>query len=76
MGGTASLYATINTQDGAIGARLDIAAIGMRGGCYEKTYFDVHFSTHMPLPTGMISYLSAIRNMNILREHLSKGLER
>ena len=38
--------ATANAQDGA---RLDITASGVWGGCYEKTYFDVHiFNPHTP----------------------------
>ena len=34
-----------NTQDGA---RLDIAANGLWGSRYERTFFDVRVSTHMP----------------------------
>ena len=68
------VYTTTNTQDGT---RLGIVANGMWGGGYEKTYFDVRFFNPHALPTGTISYLSFITNMNVSRrEHLSKGLER
>ena len=54
---------TANTQDGI---RLDIAASGVWGGHYEKTYFDVRILTHTLLPTGTTSYLSATGKMKLL----------
>ena len=60
-------YATSNKQEGA---RLDIAANGLWGGRYERTFFDVRiFNPHAP-STDKTNYPPATRNMRRSREEL------
>ena len=56
--------ASSNVQDGA---HLDIAANSFWGGRFERTYFDVPVSTHMPPPTGNPASLHVTANKNLWR---------
>ena len=56
------------------GARLDIAANGVRGGTFERTYFDVRVFNPHALPTDTQIPKPSIVNTNRLRRELmNKG---
>ena len=52
------------------GARLDVAANGFWGGRFERAYFDIRISTHMPLPTANNASPQPTENMRGLRSGL------